>query len=83
MHQGVDYSCLAYLVRMQCRVLRYPPFAEIEKKLNSKMEEVRPGAVRAAAHEVRVRAREGQGSMESDDRLCVAPLQREGMRRRG
>ena len=67
---------------MQCRVLRYPPFAEIEKKLNSKMEEVRPGAVRAAAHEVRVRARKRPDSIESDDGLCVAPIQREGIMRR-
>jgi len=33
------------------RILRYPPTAEIEEKLNSKIEAVRPGAVRAAAHE--------------------------------
>ena len=33
------------------RILRYPPFLEIEEKLSSKLEEVRPGAVRAAAHE--------------------------------
>jgi len=33
------------------RILRYPPFAEIEKNLKSKIGEVRPGAVRAAAHE--------------------------------
>ena len=33
------------------RILRYPPMAEIEEKLNSRIAEVRPGAVRAAAHE--------------------------------
>jgi isopenicillin N synthase-like dioxygenase len=33
------------------RILRYPPLPEIEEKLSSKLEEVRPGAVRAAAHE--------------------------------
>ena len=33
------------------RILRYPAFAEVEKDLGCKMSEVRPGAVRAAAHE--------------------------------
>ena len=39
------------------RILRYPPTAEIEEKLNSKIEAVRPGAVRAAAHEVPAKLR--------------------------
>jgi isopenicillin N synthase-like dioxygenase len=33
------------------RILRYPPFAEVEHELSCKIEDVRPGAVRAAAHE--------------------------------
>jgi len=33
------------------RILRYPPLPEVEEVLGSKLAEVRPGAVRAAAHE--------------------------------
>jgi hypothetical protein len=55
--RGFEPLHLRRLIKRRClfsrgRILRYPPFEEIEKKLNSKIEAVRPGAVRAAAHEV-------------------------------